>query len=172
VLLVARNSILRRRSKAPDGTQDTEPAVDPGTERVVDNGDPTGAADEPGGTEPAGQPVTYPGRGWIRVSTWATLGLILSLVGLCATLTGPLAPEGFVLAVLGVLACLGGIVAGRRPGVVGRGVAGLGLILGLVGIGLAIAALSGRFSWPNSRTDEVAHWHAWLVAHWSWLGRW
>jgi hypothetical protein len=56
--------------------------------------------------------------------------------------------------------------------VTGRGVAVFGLLIGLAAVGLAMAAMSGRFGWPNSRTDEVAHWRSWLVAHWSWLGRW
>jgi len=56
------------------------------------------AGEWPGGIEPAPDTV-YVTRGWVRVSIWATVvGLILSLVGLCATLTGPLAPEGFALA--------------------------------------------------------------------------
>ncbi len=116
--------------------------------------------------------MTYVGRGWVRVSVWATVGLILSLVGLCATFTGSLAPEGFVLGAVGFLISIGGLVAAGRPGATGRGLAVLGLILGLAAAALALAAMSGRFSWPNSKTDEVAHWHAWLVAHWSWLGRW
>src|SRR5690242_21313752 len=46
----------------------------------------------------------------VRVSFWATVGLILSLVALCATLTGLLAPEGLALAVIGLLASILGLV--------------------------------------------------------------
>jgi hypothetical protein len=46
------------------------------------------------------------------------------------------------------------------------------LLAGLVAVALAVIAMTGRFAWPYSRTDEISRWHTWLVAHWSWLGRW
>lgn len=171
---MARHGILHRRPPVQkDSTQearageDPRTVEDPPTERVVRDR----AEEWPGAIQPVPDTV-YVGRGWVRVSVWATVGLIVSLVGLCATLTGPLAPEGFALGAVGFLISVGGLVAAGRPGVSGRGLAVLGLVCGLAAVGLAVAAMSGRFSWPNSRTDEIAHWRAWLVAHWSWLGRW
>lgn len=108
----------------------------------------------------------------VRVSGLALFGLTFSVVGLCAALTGILAPEGFALGALGLLGCLAGLVATRRPERNGRGVAGFGMLIGAGAMALAVLALSARYRWPNSHTDEVHVWHTWLVAHWAWLRRW
>ena len=123
----------------------------------------------PGGFLPEAAPVRVPRS---RVSFWATVGLIISVVALCATLTGLLAPEGLVLAVIGGLACIAGLVGASRPGITGHGLALLGLLAALAAGWLAIGALNGHLSWLDSHTDAVAGWRAWLVAHWRWLGRW
>lgn len=112
------------------------------------------------------------GPGLARVSRWGGLGLILGVVSVCAALTGLLAPEAAAVGVLGLLVSVGGLVAASRPAVTGRGLAGLGGILSLVAIALAVLAMSGRYSWPNSNVDEVSRWHRWLVERWAWLGRW
>ena len=104
------------------------------------------------------------------VSSWAVAGLIVSVVGLCATLTGLLAAEGAALGVLGLLVSIGGMVASGRPGVNGRGVAGLGAFIGVVAVALAVVAATGRLSWLNSGTNEITTWHAWLAGHWARLG--
>jgi hypothetical protein len=169
---MARNSILhRRRPVAPQAIQDTDVLSDPRQERVIGAGEGDAAAAWPGGIEPTGTTVSWaPHRA--RVSIWATLGLIVSVVGLCATLTGLLAPEGFALGLVGFVMSLGGIGAAGRPGVTGRGLAGLGMLCGLAAVVLAVLALTGDFSWPDSKVNEISRWHTWLVAHWSWLGRW
>jgi hypothetical protein len=107
-----------------------------------------------------------------RVSFWATAGLILSLVALCATLTGLLALEGLALALLGLLASIFGLVGTSRPGITGRTLALLGLLAALGAAWLAVAALTGNLSWLDSHTDAVPRWRGWLVSHWRWLGRW
>ena len=69
-------------------------------------------------------------------------------------------PRGFRAGAVGFLISIGGLVAAGRPGVTGRGLAVLGLVCGLAAVWLAVAAMSGRFSWPNSRTDEITQWRA------------
>jgi len=105
----------------------------------------------------------------VHVSVTATAGAGVSLVGLCTVLTGLLAVEGLVIAAVGLVVSLAGLVAANRPARTGSGLAGLGILCSLAAIVLAVAALSGQFSWPNSNIDEIARLHAWLVGHWSWL---
>ncbi len=109
--------------------------------------------------------------GRVRGSFWANIGVVISVAGLCATLTGLLAPEGLVLGAIGLVISVGGFRAGRRPGVTGSGAATLGLVIGLAAIVLAVLAMTGNYSWPNSKTDEIKVWHDWLVSQWSWLKR-
>lgn len=73
---------------------------------------------------------------------------------------------GLLLGVLGLLACLAGLIATRRPRITGRGVAVLGILIAAAATALAVLALSGRYRWPNSTTDQIHVWHAWLAAHW------
>jgi hypothetical protein len=101
------------------------------------------------------------------VSTWAVLGLIVSVVGVCATLTGLLAPEGAAVGLLGLLISIGGLVAAGRPGVNGRGVAGIAVLIALGALTLAGLAATGRYSWLNSSTNEITTWHSWLASHWT-----
>ncbi len=159
---MARRAVLHR----------DRPVVDapPGTDTTEDTTTRTTAPDWAGGEAQTEAIVT---RVWpARVSVWAVLSLVIGLVGLCAALTGLLAPEGFALGVIGVIASIIGMVAARRPAVTGRGVAVLGLLAGVAAVVLAVLAMTGRFGWLNSRTDEIAPWHGGLVAHWSWLGHW
>lgn len=157
---MARKSRLGRHPGPPDAVEDT-----------LDLADRQTPADPwPGGIWPVADAAPPVPR--VRVSFWATVGLILSLVALCATLTGLLAPEGLALAVIGLLASVFGLVGTSRPGVNGRGLAILGLLAALGAAWLAVAALTGNLSWLDSHTDSVTRWHGWLVDHWRWLGRW
>jgi hypothetical protein len=106
-----------------------------------------------------------------RVSLTATLGLTTSLIALCATLTGLLAPAGFVIGVLGVLFSIAGMIVASRPQLTGHSLAILGVLVGLAAIVLSALAMTGRYAWPNSNTDEVARLHQWLVDRWPWLDR-
>lgn len=140
-----------------------------GRERLVSDRDAQVWGTWPGDFDPA---WSGEGPGPARVSRWSGLGLILGVVSVCAALTGLLAPEAAAVGVLGLLISVGGLIAASRPALTGRGLAGLGGILALVAIGLAVLAMSGRYPWPNSRVDEVSRWHTWLVDRWAWLGRW
>lgn len=104
-----------------------------------------------------------------RVSFTATLGLMVSLIALCATLSGLLAPAGFAVGVLGVLFSIFGLVAASRDHVTGHSLAILGVLFGLAAIVLSAVAMTGRYAWPNSDTNEVARVHQWLVDRWPWL---
>ncbi len=145
---------LRRRSAPydPDGTLETTPAWPWQTLQFDDS------------------TLTEAPR--VRVSGLAILGLILGVVGVCAVLTGQLAPEGLLLGALGVLASLAGLAATRHRWITGRGVATLSLLVAILAGGLALLAMTGRYAWLNAHTDRVHTWHTWLVAHVRWLRRW
>jgi hypothetical protein len=161
--------VLRRHRAVGEDTQDL---ADPGNERLANAYQQTLPDAWPGGIWPDADTPASGHRGWVRVSAWACLGLILGLVALCATLTGLLAPEGLALGLLAILASIAGFVGASRPGITGHSLALLGLLAGLGAAGLAAAAITGHLTWLNSHTDAIPHWHAWLVAHWPWLGRW
>jgi hypothetical protein len=132
----------------------------------------------------AGEPVTTDTRPdteeptvverprWAHVSAMATLSLILGVLALAATLTGLLAPEGVALGVVGGAVAAGGLVGASRRGVTGHSLALLGLVASLGAILLGVLAITGQVSWLDSKTDEVARVHDWLVARMPWLKRW
>jgi hypothetical protein len=102
----------------------------------------------------------------------ATLSLILGVLALAATLTGLLAPEGVALGVVGGAVAAGGLVGASRRGVTGHSLALLGLVASLGAILLGVLAITGQVSWLDTKTDEVARVHDWLVAQMPWLKRW
>jgi hypothetical protein len=152
--------------------EDTQDLADPRNERVASDYDRAWTNTWPGGTWPTADTAWPAPRRWVRVSAWASLGLIVSLVALCATLTGRLAPEGLALGVIGVLISIRGVVGASRPGITGHSLAILGLLAGLAAAGLGWAAITGRLTWLSSHTDEVSRWHDWLVTYLPWLDRW
>src|SRR5262249_20702826 len=182
---VGRQGFLHRHRRTAD---DTTPGDQPGDDErgghgggrhMVTDDEPVVADDGHGVTrgwrdvDTTGDVVPPEARpGWVRVSGLATVGLIISVAALGATLTGLLAPEGLVLGAIGGLVSLGGLAGASRPGVTGHSLAILGLLAGLAAVVLALLAMTGDFSWPNSRVDDGSRLHHWLVAHWSWLGRW
>jgi hypothetical protein len=109
---------------------------------------------------------------WAHVSGMATLSLILGVAALAATLTGLFAVEGVALGVIGGAVAAGGLVGASRRGVTGHSLAFLGLVTSLGAILLGILAITGELSWLDSKTDEVARAHNWLVAQLPWLKRW
>ena len=109
---------------------------------------------------------------WAHVSAMATLGLVLGVLALAVTFTGVLAPEGVVLGVIGGAVAAGGLVGASRRGVTGHSLALLGLVASLGAILLGVLAIGGQLSWLDSKTDEVARVHDWLVAQLPWLKRW
>ena len=126
-----------------------------------------------------GRPASTAGPGtsagqprWARVSGMATLSLILGVVALSATFTGLLAAQGVALGVIGGAVAAGGLVGAGRPGSTGHSVAFLGMIASLGAILLGILAIGGELSWLNSRTDEVARVHNWLISQLPLLRHW
>ena len=129
----------------------------------------TKATDEPSTeiTEPV--PVR---QGPARVSMLATFGLILGLAGVAAALTGLLAPWAIALGALGLLFSFGGIIAGVRPNVAGRGLGTLGVLISGTAVVFGILAMTGQVSWLNSDTDQVARLNDWLDAKLPWMKDW
>jgi hypothetical protein len=111
---------------------------------------------------------TYTGR----TSMLAALGLILGVTAVYGALSGRLAPVGLVAGVLGMLLSGGGLSAGSRRGVNGRGVAWLGMLFSVAGVVFAVLAMNHVTSWLNSDVDQVARLRDWLNLHMSWLKRW
>ena len=142
---------------------------------VVDDRRPVGdtevtdwPSDEPTVVE---RPVE-PAPRWVHVSALATLGLVVGLLGLAATLTGLLAPVGVAVGVIGGAISAGGLVGASRRGVTGHSVALLGLLLSIAAIVLGVMAIGGYLPWLDSRTDEVAKARDWLDAHLSFMKNW
>jgi hypothetical protein len=170
---VVRNLLSRdRRTTATDDTAvDNTTTVDERDTRVVRTREPVRSR------EPVTEPVeTRPEREapprWVRTSSFATLGLVIGLAALFATLTGLLAAVGVALGIVGGAVAAGGIVGASRRGVTGHSVALLGLACSLVAIVLGVLAISGNLSWLDSNTDEVARLRDWLNAHISWFKNW
>jgi hypothetical protein len=137
---------------------------------------PMGSADETNvdGTS-IGEPVTEPMTASPRrmhVSAAATLSLIVGTLAIAASLTGLLAPLGFVGGVLAVLLGVFALYAVRRPAVAGHSLVGLGILFGLVAIVLAVLAMTGSVAWLTKSSDEIATVHNWLNDHMHWLRRW
>jgi len=107
-----------------------------------------------------------------RVSLLATLGLIFGVAGVAAALTGLLAPWAIAIGALGLLFSFGGIIAGVRPHVAGRGLGTLGVLLSGTAVVFGILALTGQVSWLDSDTDQVARLNDWLDARLPWMKDW
>jgi hypothetical protein len=107
-----------------------------------------------------------------RVSLLATFGLILGLAGVAAALTGLLAPWAIPLGALGLLFSFGGIIAGVRPEVAGRGLGTLGVLVSGTAVVFGILAMTGQVSWLDSDTDQVARLNDWLDAKLPWMKDW
>jgi hypothetical protein len=155
---VAHRDILHRNPRNRD-----TPFLDGGAqERILNDIDVYETGRWPAATAPSSMEV---GPDSARVSMWDILGLIISVVALCATLTGLLAAEGAAIGVLGFLISIAGLVGSGRPGVNGRAASALAALIAVVAVVLAAVAISGRYSWLTSDTNEVARWHAWLTGH-------
>jgi hypothetical protein len=109
---------------------------------------------------------------WAHVSAMATLSLIIGVAARAAPFTGLLAAEGVALGVVGGAVAAGGLVGASRRGITGHSLAFLGLVASLGAILLGVLAISGQLSWLDSKTDEVARMHNWLVAQLPWIKRW
>ncbi|HTJ40201.1 MAG TPA: hypothetical protein VL738_43955 [Dactylosporangium sp.] len=107
-----------------------------------------------------------------RVSLLATFGLMLGLVAAAAALTGLLAPWAIPIGALGLLFSFGGIIAGVRPNVAGRGLGTLGVLVSGTAVVFGILAMTGQVSWLDSDTDQVARLNDWLDAKLPWMKDW
>jgi hypothetical protein len=171
---VARLGILHRNRTADDDATQTEdrtvterrPAVD---ERPVDRTVEKTVVERP--VEPATEPVVEAPR-WARVSAMATIGLIVGMVALGATMTGLLAPVGVAVGVVGGAISAGGLVGASRRGVTGHSIALLGLLASIAAIVLGVMAIGGYLPWLDSKTDEVTRARDWLNAHLTFLKNW
>ena len=103
-----------------------------------------------------------------RVSIWAAAGALISVVAICATVTGLLAPVGAAIGVAATLTSLIGLRTTSRH-LAGHGLAIIGVSVGLAAIVIGAFAVTRHYTWPNSTVDEITRWHSWLVARWPWL---
>ncbi|MER7001827.1 hypothetical protein ABT297_02090 [Dactylosporangium sp. NPDC000555] len=124
---------------------------------------------------PATEPVTAPvpvRQAPARVSLLAMFGLILGAAGVAVALTGLLAPWAIAIGALGLLFSFGGIIAGVRPNVAGRGPGTLGVLFSGTAVVFAILAMTGQVSWLDSHTDQVARLKDWLDTQLPWMKDW
>jgi hypothetical protein len=112
-----------------------------------------------------------PGRP-ARASLLSTLGLIVGVVAVATALTGLLAVWALPLGALGLLLSFGGIIAGARRHVAGRGTGTLGVLLSGTAVVFAILALTGQVGWLDSDVDQVARLNEWLDAQFPWMRDW
>jgi hypothetical protein len=109
---------------------------------------------------------------WNRVSFSATLGLILGLTALYASLSGLLAPVGILLGVLGLFLATSGFAGARRAGITGHSLAMLGMLTSAGALVFGVLAVEGALSWLNTHTDNVPLVRDWVDAHLPWLKHW
>ena len=107
-----------------------------------------------------------------RASLLSTLGLIVGVVAVATALTGLLATWALPLGALGLLLSFGGIIAGARRHVAGRGTGTLGVLFSGTAVVFAILALTGQVSWLDSDVDQVARLNEWLDAQFPWMRDW
>lgn len=112
-----------------------------------------------------------PGRP-ARASVLSTLGLIVGVVAVATALTGLLAPWALPLGALGLLLSFGGIIAGARRHVAGRGTGTLGVLFSGTAVVFAVLAITGQVSWLDSDVDQVARLNQWLDAQFPWMRDW
>ncbi|MER7277745.1 hypothetical protein ABT369_25220 [Dactylosporangium sp. NPDC000244] len=178
----------RHHDKDGDGVDDrteamTEPKTDARTTGaipavgVVDRESDTAAMrrtidrDPVAAPEPVVEPVPVR-QAPARVSLLATLGVMLGVAGVAAALTGLLAPWAIPVGALGLLFSFGGIIAGVRPNVAGRGLGTLGVLISGAAVVFGILAMTGQVSWLDSDVDQVARLNDWLDAQLPWMKDW
>jgi len=174
----------RRHDKDGDGVDDRDEAKTTGTipavgvmDRESDTATMRRTIDRDPVTSPppAPEPVTEPvpvRQAPARMSLLATLGLILGVLGVAVALTGLLAPWAIAVGALGLLFSFGGIIAGVRPNVAGRGLGTLGVLLSGTAVVFGILAMTGQVSWLDSDVDQVARLNDWLDAQLPWMKDW
>ncbi len=102
-------------------------------------------------------------------TSWAAvLGLILGVSAVYAALTVQLSTIGVILGALGLILGLIGLSRTRKRRVASRPLALLAILVSLVGVGLAILAISGDVSWLSG-DDRVGQLYDWLDRNVPWL---
>ncbi|GAA2621399.1 hypothetical protein GCM10010399_60610 [Dactylosporangium fulvum] len=149
-----------------DGIADSRETTTTTLRRSIDREAP------PAPVSPPPPPVAEVRPAPARASMTAALGLILGVAGVAVALTGLLAPWAIAVGALGLLFSFGGIVAGARPGVAGRGLGSLGVLVNGTAIVFAILAMTGQVSWLDSNVDQVARLNEWLDARLPWMKDW
>jgi hypothetical protein len=157
------------RTETVERIETRRPMVD---DRRPTRNDETEVVDRPSDEPTVVERPVEPAPRWVHVSVLATVGLVVGLLALAATLTGLLAPVGVAVGVIGGAISAGGLVGASRRGVTGHSVALLGLLLSIAAIVLGVMAIGGYLPWLDSRTDEVAKARDWLDAHLSFMRNW
>jgi hypothetical protein len=170
----------RKHDKDGDGIDDRDEAKTTGTipaVGVMDRESDTAGLRRTIDRDPvtAPEPVVEPvpvRQAPARVSLLATLGLMLGVAGVAVALTGLLAPWAIAVGALGLLFSFGGIIAGVRPNVAGRGLGTLGVLLSGTAVVFGILAMTGQVSWLDSDVNQVARLNDWLDAQLPWMKDW
>ncbi|AGL20690.1 Yip1 family protein [Actinoplanes sp. N902-109] len=113
------------------------------------------------GARPAPAPVTGPKP---RASLLATLGLIAGVAGALLVLSGPLLGYGIGVAGLALVLSLLGLRATRKRHVAGKTDALIGMVLALAAIVVGVFALTGSLSWLGTDMQPVNNFREWLDA--------
>ncbi|MFI5908973.1 hypothetical protein [Dactylosporangium sp. NPDC051541] len=167
-----------RHDKDGDGVDDRTEAKTTGTipaVGVMDRDTETPTMRRTIDREPVTEPVTEPvpvRQAPARVSLLATLGVMLGVAGVAVALTGLLAPWAIPVGALGLLFSFGGIIAGVRPNVAGRGLGTLGVLISGTAVVFGILAMTGQVGWLDSNVDQVARLNDWLDAQLPWMKDW
>ena len=99
-----------------------------------------------------------------RASLLATLGLILGVAGALLVLSGPLLGYGIGVAGLALVLSLLGIRATGKRHVAGKSDALIGMVLSLAAIVVGVLALTGSLSWLGTDMQPVTSLREWLDA--------
>jgi hypothetical protein len=99
-----------------------------------------------------------------RASLLATLGLILGVASALLVLSGPLLGYGIGVAGLALILSLLGIRATGKRHVAGKSDALIGMVLSLAAIVVGVLALTGSLSWLGTDMQPVTSLREWLDA--------
>jgi hypothetical protein len=117
---------------------------------------------EPVATEP---PVVAGPRP--RASLFATFSLIFAVAGALLVLSGPLTGYGIGVAGLALVLALIGIRATRRRHVAGKTDAVIALLVSLAAIVVGVLALNGSLPWAGTDVEPVTNLRNWLDTQFS-----
>ena len=148
--------------------EDTLTDLPPAPSQTRRNDPPPAAPFRPEGTRATGAAAVdrdaAPAGPKPRASLLATLGLILGVASVLLVLSGPLMGYGLGVAGLALVLSLLGIHATRKRHVAGKTDALLGMIFSLGAIVLGVLALTGSLSWLGTDTQPVNNLREWLDA--------